>query len=44
MLNILGVVRRIKTKEQFKSKTKYTATLCDPIKHLEIDFMLFLNN
>jgi hypothetical protein len=41
---VIGVIRRIKTREQFKSKTKYTATLCDPIKHIEVDFMLFLNN
>lgn len=38
------MIRRIKTREQFKSKTKYTATLCDPIKHIEVDYMLFLNN
>ncbi len=44
IINVIGVIRRIKTREQFKSKTKYTATLCDPIKHIEVDFMLFLNN
>jgi hypothetical protein len=33
-LNVLGVVRKIKGREQFKSKIKYTATLCDPIRHL----------
>lgn len=44
IINVLGAVRKIKTKEHLKSKTKYTATLCDPLKHIEIDFMLFLNN
>ena len=44
VVNVAGVIRRLKTKEQFKNKTKYTATLCDPLKRLEIDFMLFLNN
>lgn len=44
IVNVVGVVRKIKTKQQFKSKTKYTSTLCDPLKHIEIDFMLFLNN
>lgn len=40
----MGAVRRIKTREQFKNKTKYTATLADPLTHIEIDFILFLNN
>lgn len=44
MVNVIGVVYRIKTKEQFKTKTKFTATLCDPINHIQIDFMLFENN
>ena len=43
VVNVVGVIRRLKTKEQFKNKSKYTATLCDPLKRLEIDFMLFLN-
>jgi hypothetical protein len=44
IINVGGVVRKVKNKEQLKSKTRYTATLCDPLKHIEIDFMLFLNN
>jgi hypothetical protein len=34
IVNVLGAVRRIKSKEQFKSKTKYTATLGDPVKRM----------
>ena len=34
VVNVAGVIRRLKTKEQFKNKTKYTATLCDPLKRL----------
>ena len=44
IINVVGAVRRIKTREQFKNKTKYTATISDPLTHIEIDFMLFLNN
>jgi hypothetical protein len=44
IINVIGAVRRVKTREQYKNKTKYTATLSDPLTHIEIDFMLFLNN
>jgi len=34
LINVLGVIRKIKSREQFKSKTKYTATLSDPLKKI----------
>ena len=43
-INVLGAVRKVKTKELLKNKTKFIATLCDPIKHIELDFMLFLSD
>jgi hypothetical protein len=41
---VLGVIKKVNRKEQYRTKLKYTATLCDPIRNFEIDFMLFLNN
>lgn len=44
MVNVIGVIHKIRNKDQYKSKTKFTATLCDPVRHIEVDFMLFLSS
>lgn len=42
-VSVVGIIKRIKNKELYLSKrTKMTATLCDPIRKHEIDFVLFL--
>jgi hypothetical protein len=42
---VIGIIRKIKNKgEKLKTKSKYVATICDPITNYEIDFLLFLND